>query len=573
MKITHVLRLFLYSCLIVLSISSCEEEPTEQQEQPVQFAFNSEQLAENGRLADLDDARAIVISIKNSSGETVLNMEKIEVYKLEGTNYTQKFISKPVSLMPGGYEITDFLVVDEDNNVIYVTPKEGSDNSNLVHDPLPIHFSVTANSINEISVQVVDATTDPVESFGYVSFSIRERNTLKFRIQPFIVEYEYSAYEYSPHWALTEAYVEVSKASSREIVFEGMISPGNNLIEIPFNSWDSFVIKVTKEFYEPYEKTFTNEELIATEGDPIEVILESKTEFIPILSTDETIVSLLVPPGDHSKLLYTTNDGLYKVNIGNLQNPGTSVFVAAHTGYLRVDFFGNLRLGDYVSTDQGETWTHDPEEGPRTFAEIDGTYYGRIGSELYGKPAGGEWELLSELSPYTKIVAYEDRLYTAPGNIHSDGFYVTEDGINFEEIPANVMDIGNSFFKGTGKLFLNTYFEGGGFIVLWDGSSWTVDNSIHEYDPEFNRFYIEEYKNNLILVENDQVKVIQFNNCSPGACEAQLLDTFVSEYVFHAFSTISGREMAGDVLILQTVADNNGETHLYAMDLSDLELE
>ena len=564
----------MYLCITTLLITSCEEEPPEQKEQPVQFTFSGEQLAENGRLADLDDARAIVISIENSSGETVLNMEKIDVYKLEGTNYTQKFISKPVSLTPGDYEITDFLVVDENNNVIYVTPKEGSDNSNLVHDPLPIQFSVTAATINEINVQVVDATTDPVESFGYVSFSIRERNTLQFRIQPFIVEYDFSAYEYIPQWALTEAYVEVSRASSREIVFEGMISPDNNLIEIPFNSWDSFVVKVTKEFYEPYKKTFTSEKLIAMQGDPIEVILEPKTEFLPILSTEETIVSLLIPPGDHSKLLYTTNDGLYKMDISDIHNPGAPVFVAAHTGYLRVDFFGNLRLGDYVSTDQGETWTHDPEEGPRTFAEIDGTYYGRIGSELYGKPAGGDWELLSELPPYTKIVEYQDRLYTAPENVYSDGFYVTEDGINFQEIPANVMDIGNNFFTGAGRLFLDTYFEGGGFIVLWDGSSWTVDNSIHEYDPEINtRFYIEAYKNNLIVVENDKVKVIQLNNCSPGACEAQLLNTFVSDYVFNAFSTIFGRKVAGDALILQTVADNNGETHLYAMDLSELGLE
>lgn len=574
MKNTKLLQLFLYLCIIVLSISSCEEEPTEQKEQPVQFSFSSEELAENGRLADLSDARAIVISIKNSSGETVLSMERIDVYKLPGSGGSQKFVSKPVSLKPGDYELTDFLVVDENNNVIYVTPKEGSDNSHLVYDPLPIQFSVTANSINEFSVQVVDATTEPVESYGYTTFALYEVNTLKFRIQPFIVEYELSAYEYTPHLALTEAHIEVRRSFSTDIIFEGTISPGNNLVEIPVG-YGKYDVKITKEFYEPYEKTFTSEELIAMQGDPIEVMLENQAEFIPILSTEETVVSLLIPPGDHSKLLYTTSNGLYKVDISDLHNPGDPVLVAGYTGWLSVNFFGNIRLGDYVSTDQGETWNFNPQTGPRTFAKIDGTYYGRIGSELYGRSGSGDWQLLSELAPYTDIVAYQDRLYTAPGNVYEDGFYVTEDGINFQEIPANnVMDVDNDLFTGAGKLFLDTSHEGLGFIVLWDGSSWTVDNTIHEYDPEINNpFYVEAYKNNLIVVENDRVKVIQLNNCSPGACEAQLLATYVSEYVFHAFSTIHGSHLTGDILLLKTVADKDGKTHLYAMDLSGLELE
>lgn len=574
MKIKRTLQLFLHLCVIVLLISSCEEEPTEQQEQLVQFTFSSEQPTENGRMTDLSDARAVVISIKNSSGETMLSMEKFDVYKLEGTNYVQKFVSKPVSLKPGNYDLTDFLVVDEDNNVIYVTPKEGSDNSNLVHDPLPIQFSVTANTLNEFPVQVVDATTDPVESYGYATFSIHDVSTLRFRIQPFIVEYKLSAYEHIPYLALTDAHIEVSLSSSHKVVFVGTITPDNNVVEVPV-SWDSYDVKISKEFYEPYEKTFTSEELIATQGDPIEVKLESTAEFIPILSTGKTIVSRLIPPGDHSKILYTTNDGLYKINISDLHNPGAPVFVAGYTGYLRLDFFGNIRLGDYVSIDQGETWSLDPEEGPRTFAEINGTYYGRIGSELYGKPAGGDWQLLSELAPYTNIIEYQDRLYTAPEDVYSDGFYVTEDGINFQEIPANnVMDIDNYFFTGAGKLFLNTSFEGGGFIVPWDGSSWTVDNSIYEWDPQTNnRFFIHAYKNNLIAVENNEVEVVQLNNCNPGACEADLLATYVSEYVISAFPTIHGSHLRGDILLLTTVADQNGETHLYAMDLSGLGLE
>lgn len=574
MKNTRLLQLFLYSCIIVLLVSSCEEEPKEQKEQPVQFTFNGQEPDENGRLAELSDARAVVISVVNSSGETVLNMEKLDVFKLDGTYTYDKFISKPVSLTPGNYELTDFLVVDEDNNVIYVAPKEGSDNAQLVNNPLPIEFSVTANELNEFSIAVVDATSDPVESYGYTTFSLHAVNTLSFRIQPFITEYEFSAYEYIPSLALTDAHIEVRRSCCTDVLYEGMLTPENNLVEIPVRYGSSYDIIITKDFYKPYEKTFTRQELIDTEGDPIEVILESKTDFMPILSTGETIKSTLIPPGDHSKFLYTTDDGLYKINISNLNNSGAPVFVAPYTGYLQVDFFGDIRVGDYVSKDQGNTWTADPQTGPRTFAEIDGTYYGRIGSELYSKSGGGDWQFLSELAPYTDIVAHEGRLYTAPEDIYSDNFYVSDDGINFQVVPADVVDVGNRLFTEAGRLFLNSSFEGGGFIIPWDGSSWDINNSIYEWDPQISSFvFIKEYKNNLIVVDDGLVKVIRLDNCSPGSCEAQLINTYVSDYRINAFPIIYGNELRGDLLILKTVADDNGDTHLYAMDLSGLELE
>lgn len=574
MKNTRLLQLFLYSCIIVLLVSSCEEEPKEQKEQPVQFTFNGQEPDENGRLAELSDARAVVISVVNSSGETVLNMEKLDVFKLDGTYTYDKFISKPVSLTPGNYELTDFLVVDEDNNVIYVAPKEGSDNAQLVNNPLPIEFSVTANELNEFSIAVVDATSDPVESYGYTTFSLHAVNTLSFRIQPFITEYEFSAYEYIPSLALTDAHIEVRRSCCTDVLYEGMLTPENNLVEIPVRYGSSYDIIITKDFYKPYEKTFTRQELIDTEGDPIEVILESKTDFMPILSTGETIKSTLIPPGDHSKFLYTTDDGLYKINISNLNNPGAPVFVAPYTGYLQVDFFGDIRVGDYVSKDQGNTWTADPQTGPRTFAEIDGTYYGRIGSELYSKTGSGDWQFLSELAPYTDIVAHEGRLYTAPEDIYSDNFYVSDDGINFQVVPADVVDVDNNLFTEAGQLFLNSSFEGGGFIIPWNGSSWTVNNSIYEWDPQISSFvFIKEYKNNLIVVDDGLVKVIRLDNCSPGSCEAQLINTYVSDYRINAFPIIYGNELRGDLLILKTVADDNGDTHLYAMDLSGLELE
>ncbi|MEQ8811076.1 MAG: hypothetical protein RIE59_18545, partial [Imperialibacter sp.] len=76
----------------------------------------------SGRMLGLTDAAFILITIKQDDGSsTAYSTSKIELYQLNG-----EFISQKISLPVGSYSLTEFLVLDADNNIIYATPEEGS---------------------------------------------------------------------------------------------------------------------------------------------------------------------------------------------------------------------------------------------------------------------------------------------------------------------------------------------------------------------------------------------------------------------------------------------------------------
>jgi hypothetical protein len=94
-------------------------------------------------------------------------MKKVDLIKL-GDGY----ITAPLALTEGNYRLTDFFVMSAGGEVLYATPKEGSDLASLVTDPLPMNFSVTPNGIVNLDVQVVDVDQQIPEDFGYVTFGV-----------------------------------------------------------------------------------------------------------------------------------------------------------------------------------------------------------------------------------------------------------------------------------------------------------------------------------------------------------------------------------------------------------------
>ena len=119
------------------------------------------------RCADAkEDAVAVIVTIENSIGEIMINHEELELFYISGS-----FITTPVSLPVGNYRLTEFLVINENNHVIYLTPMEGSTYDYLVADPLPVDIIVVEDQVTKIVTEVI--TTDGLvspEDFGYVTF-------------------------------------------------------------------------------------------------------------------------------------------------------------------------------------------------------------------------------------------------------------------------------------------------------------------------------------------------------------------------------------------------------------------
>lgn len=133
---------------------------------------------DNGRvLHTIDDARAVLVGLETASGEFVHEMKLLNLFK-----FNDSFVSEELQLQPGAYRIAKFFVTDENNNVIYASPYEGSELAYLVEHPLPIEFEVSESEIRELVIEVVCTDEHQPEDFGYVAFVLSPVDTKAYNV-------------------------------------------------------------------------------------------------------------------------------------------------------------------------------------------------------------------------------------------------------------------------------------------------------------------------------------------------------------------------------------------------------
>src|SRR5262245_30585060 len=122
----------------------------------------------NGRIATTLPAGALLyITVANASGGEVYTLKPVPLLILNG-----EYISEPLSLVPGNYTLTEFLVTDAAGQIRYASPKEGASLAPWVDDPLPVAFTVNDNAIIGLDVQVLAIGEHSAEEFGYVTFRV-----------------------------------------------------------------------------------------------------------------------------------------------------------------------------------------------------------------------------------------------------------------------------------------------------------------------------------------------------------------------------------------------------------------
>jgi len=86
--------------------------------------------------------------------------------------FNDTYLSSPLQLAVGSYSLEEFIVMDENDTVIYISPKSGSDKASLVTKPLPFVFTIYKDSTSRIIPEVVQVdSSDEPEDFGYTEFS------------------------------------------------------------------------------------------------------------------------------------------------------------------------------------------------------------------------------------------------------------------------------------------------------------------------------------------------------------------------------------------------------------------
>ena len=158
--------------LVWIALSCSKDDSTEVKAlKTVTFGY-SQRIQETTRTNSSQKPSKARISINDISGEEVYDGLVVKLFE-----FGAGFVSESVELHSGEYALSLFQILDEDDNVIMVTPLEGSEKAEEVDDPLPIYFEVAEKETNRVTPEVLLVGNDenPI-LFGYAQFGFEIAN-------------------------------------------------------------------------------------------------------------------------------------------------------------------------------------------------------------------------------------------------------------------------------------------------------------------------------------------------------------------------------------------------------------
>jgi hypothetical protein len=195
-------KLFLITLFFTLWIVSCNNEERPLRGKQIQFAFThtSQESVKGERIKATGEPQSVMVTIQDNDGNIMVGRKELTLYR-----FGDNFLSLPLTLKASGtssYRLTEFFVIDSDNKVTHVTPKEGSALAHLVADPLEINFTVDPDKITTVTPEVVavDDSAD-VADYGYDQFGFKIIKTISVIFSGFIKN--------NPNFVLTDAHLNV----------------------------------------------------------------------------------------------------------------------------------------------------------------------------------------------------------------------------------------------------------------------------------------------------------------------------------------------------------------------------
>ncbi len=154
------LCIFLFALLFLFACSWFDGDQITQQG-IAQFGVSHTTLQKATSAPTPDHVR---VSYMNAASELISD-------ELELSLFNTTYLSEPMLLNVGDYSLEEFVVLNEQDSVIYLSPKTGSDKAELVSNPLPLLFTVYVDSTTRITPEVVmvDHNDTPAD-FGYTEF-------------------------------------------------------------------------------------------------------------------------------------------------------------------------------------------------------------------------------------------------------------------------------------------------------------------------------------------------------------------------------------------------------------------
>ncbi|MFY0600093.1 MAG: hypothetical protein JXR03_10515 [Cyclobacteriaceae bacterium] len=252
--------LFLTSLLVSCMIE--EPDVSTQNEGEVSFSIEVTGEDSGGRALAKEAPSSILISIENASGNVVYSLEKIALIDFNGT-----YLTSPISLLSNDYFITDYIVLDELDSIIYATPEANSKLAYLVEEALPIGFSIKSGEISEVTPQVISTKELSAADFGYTNFSFDSIPTFDFLVSSFIID------ETSENHQLTTS--EISVSADKTEIYNGTLEEKPNQLRL-IDGYDLYNIEVSKDGYKDFSETYSSDQMKDFFNTPLIITLSKK---------------------------------------------------------------------------------------------------------------------------------------------------------------------------------------------------------------------------------------------------------------------------------------------------------
>jgi hypothetical protein len=162
--------------------------------------------------------------------------------------------------------LTAFVALGASGQPLYASPRVDSDYAYVVDAPLPLGFTVTAESVSTVRPEVV-AVDETLEAFGYVSHGFEVVDTVDFYLAVFVDD--------AGELVFPSYHLEVDAETTpgvRQTLFAGDVEAGIGHVRLR-SVEGAYRLRITAEDYQDQELTLTHDELRDYETTPLVVVL------------------------------------------------------------------------------------------------------------------------------------------------------------------------------------------------------------------------------------------------------------------------------------------------------------
>ena len=327
----HALRLLFTATVTFLFFGCKKEDPEVIHQDEVSFFFDLVELSDvtNG------SPYSVSLLLATSDGGKVF-LSRSELLLRNSETNPARYESEPVQLPHGSYVLAEFLIRNDDNDIILVAPVKGSEMAEFVSSPLSIFFKTVSNSLTQIEVEVLDVGVKDPSEFGYDIPSFSEE------IEVLIAGYAKKAEEDS--FYLTEHGLTIATYRNDELVENIQLQQPGEVNSLTLDgATDTFRISGRMAGFMDVEFTFSREELRTLQADNeiINLYFEEPSRTFEVdLEESADVVQVTLTQGD---LIFTETRNVSGLSSTEFEFQNTT----KGQWNVKVEVFkNNLTLGD-----------------------------------------------------------------------------------------------------------------------------------------------------------------------------------------------------------------------------------